>query len=76
MRIARVLHQHRKLLVAGLFGMLGFAGGCGGGDGAVAPMPVQPSGIAPPPAGPNGKAASNSLRARAKEGRAAAKKLQ
>ena len=52
MRIA-VLHQHRQLLLAGLFGLLAFAGGCGGGDGAVAPMPVQPPGIAPPPAGPD-----------------------
>jgi hypothetical protein len=72
MRIARVLLQHRELVVASLFGPLAFAGGCGGGDGAVAPMPVQPAGLAPPADSPAGKAA-NSPRARAKEARAAAK---
>jgi hypothetical protein len=76
MRVARILQQHRELLVAGLVGLLVVAGGCGGGDGVVAPMPVQPAGIGPPPTGPEGKAASNSPRARVKEARAAAKKLE
>jgi hypothetical protein len=76
MRIARVLrlHKRRQRLGAGLLGLLTFAGGCGGGADGVAPMPVQPAGIAPPAAGPDGKALSNSPRARAKEGRRAAQK--
>jgi hypothetical protein len=73
MQFARVLHRRRQLLGAGLFGMLALAGGCGGGNEAVAPMPVQPAGISPPPAGPDGKPLSNSPRARAKEQRSAAK---
>jgi len=73
MRIGRVLHQRRKLLGVGLIGLLAFAGGCGGGEDAVAPAPVQPEGLAPAAADPAGKGVQNSPRARAKESRAAEK---
>jgi hypothetical protein len=68
MRIARVVHQHRRGLAVGLIGMMAVTAGCGDSiytEPTAAP-PVQQPGTSPPPVSFETKGGANSPGARAK----------